>query len=65
MNIIEDATSYVHTYILLTKSSVIKSLKKWVLIAEQKIGKSVGMFNINNAKLKSIKFVEFCASRGI
>src|SRR5882762_1424188 len=65
MNIIDDATSYVYTYLLALKSLAIKVLKEWVLLAERETGKKVGSFNIDNGELKSIEFVEFCASRGI
>src|SRR5882762_2116861 len=65
MNIIDDATLYVYTYLLALKSLAIKVLKEWVLLAERETGKKVGSFNIDNGELKSIEFVEFCASRGI
>jgi hypothetical protein len=65
MNIIDDASSFVHTALLPLKSSAIKALKEWVLLAERETGKKVGSFNIDNGELKSTEFVEFCASRGI
>jgi len=36
-----------------------------VLAAERETGRTVGSFNIDNGELKSIEFVDFCASRGI
>jgi len=65
MNIVDDATSFVHTYLLLAKSTAIKVLKEWVLLAERETRRTVGSFNIDNGELKSTEFVEFCASRGI
>jgi hypothetical protein len=65
MNVIDDATSYVHTVLLPLKSAAIKALKEWVLLAERETGRTVGSFNIDNGELKSTEFVEFCASRGI
>jgi len=65
MNIIDDASPYIYTCLLLLKSSTIKALKDWVLLAEQEMGKTIGSFNINNGELKSIEFIEFCASQGI
>ena len=65
MNIIDDASSFVHTALLPLKSAAIKALKEWVLAAERETGRTVGSFNIDNGELKSIEFVEFCASRGI
>jgi hypothetical protein len=62
MNIIDNASSYIYTCLLLLKSSTIKALKDWVLLAERETGKTVGSFNINNRELKSIEFVEFYAS---
>ena len=65
MNIIDDASLFVHTCLLPLKSSAIKALKEWVLLAEREMGKKVGSFNIDNGELRSIEFVEFCALRGI
>ena len=65
MNIIDNASSYIYTCLLLLKSSTIKALKDWVLLAEQEMGKTIGSFNINNGELKSIEFIEFCASQEI
>ena len=65
MNLVDDASSFVYTYLLPLKSSAIKALKEWVLLAERETGKKVGSLNIDNGELKSTEFVEFCASRGI
>ena|SRR5882762_3525932 len=65
MNLIDDATSSTYTYLLPLKSTTIKVLKEWVLLAEREMGRKVGSLNINNGELKSIEFIEFCASRGI
>ena len=65
MNIIDDASSYVYTYLLPLKSSAIKALKEWIPLAERETGRTVGSFNIDNGELKSIEFIELCASRGI
>jgi hypothetical protein len=65
MNIIDDASSFVHTALLPLKLSAIKALKEWVLLAERETGKKVSSFNIDNGELKSTEFVKFCASRGI
>jgi len=47
MNIIDNASLYVHTALLPLKSAAIKALKEWVLLAERETGKTVGSFNIN------------------
>src|SRR5882762_1701312 len=65
MNLIDDATSFTYTYLLPLKSSAIRVLKEWVLLAERETGRTVGSFNIDNGELKSVEFIEFCASRGI
>ena len=65
MNIINNATSYVYTCFLPLKSSAIKALKAWVLLAEWEMGATVGSFNIDNGELKLAEFIEFCTSRGI
>ena len=65
MNIVDDTTSYVYTSLLPLKSSAIKALKDWVLLAEWEMGRTVSIFNIDNRELKSIEFAKFCASRGI
>ena len=65
MNLIDDATSHCWAIPIPHKSSTIKYLKDWVPQVEWETRSTVGIFNIDNGELKSMEFVDFCASCSI
>jgi hypothetical protein len=65
MNLIDNNSSMIWSLPIPLKSLAVKGPEGLVPTVERETGRAVGMFRVDNGKLKSIEHVEFCLSQGI